>query len=170
MDWNTVAILLTLTLPVIGALGVWVYDERPDRREAVTLATSLLLLLVVLSLLPDVLAGGRPEWIFGDIIPGIAIAFRLEPLGMIFAAVASLLWPIASLYSIGYMRGNRETHQTRFYIYFAVAIWATMGIAFSENLVTLFIFYEVLTLSTYPLVTHKGTAAARDAGRVYLGS
>jgi multicomponent Na+:H+ antiporter subunit D len=169
MDWSTVAILLTLTLPVIGALGVWVYDERPDRREAVTLATSLLLLLVVLSLLPDVLAGGRPEWIFGDIIPGIAIAFRLEPLGMIFAAVASLLWPIASLYSIGYMRGNRETHQTRFYIYFAVAIWATMGIAFSANLVTLFIFYELLTLSTYPLVTHKGTAAARDAGRVYLG-
>ena len=169
MDWSATAILLALALPIFGALGVWVYDERPNRREAVTLVTSILLVLVVLSLLPDVLAGGRPEWIFRDIVPGIAIAFRVEPLGMIFAAVASMLWPIASLYSIGYMRGNNESHQTRFYVYFAVAIWATMGIAFAANLMTLFIFYEVLTLSTYPLVTHKGTAAARDAGRVYLG-
>jgi multicomponent Na+:H+ antiporter subunit D len=169
MDSGATAILLALTLPLAGAFGVWIYDTRPDRRETVTLVTSGLLLLVVLSLLPTVLDGGRPAWTFREILPGIAIAFRVEPLGMIFAAVASVLWPIASLYSIGYMRGNQESHQTRFYVYFAVAIWATMGIAFSANLVTLFVFYEILTLSTYPLVTHKGTAAARDAGRVYLG-
>jgi multicomponent Na+:H+ antiporter subunit D len=169
MDSGATAILLALTLPLAGAFGVWIYDTRPDRRETVTLVTSGLLLLVVLSLLPAVLDGGRPVWTFREILPGIAIAFRVEPLGMIFAAVASVLWPIASLYSIGYMRGNQESHQTRFYVYFAVAIWATMGIAFSANLVTLFVFYEILTLSTYPLVTHKGTAAARDAGRVYLG-
>jgi multicomponent Na+:H+ antiporter subunit D len=169
MDWGTTGVLLAFTLPLAGAFGVWMYDARPDRRETVTLVTAGLLLLVVLSLLPSVLGGGRPEWTFREILPGIAIAFRIEPLGMIFAAVASILWPIASLYSIGYMRGNKESHQTRFYVYFAVAIWATMGIAFSANLVTLFVFYEILTLSTYPLVTHKGTAAARDAGRVYLG-
>ncbi len=169
MDWDALRIILALTLPLVGAIGIVLTSAWPDRREAVTLITAGLLMLVVLSLLPDVLGGGRPTWIAGEIIPGIPIAFRIEPLGMTFAAVASILWPINSLYSIGYMRGNHEHHQTRFYVYFAVAIWATMGLAFSANLLTLFIFYEVLTLSTYPLVTHKGNAAARDGGRTYLG-
>jgi multicomponent Na+:H+ antiporter subunit D len=169
MDWDALRIILALTLPLVGAIGIVLTSAWPDRRESVTLITAGLLMLVVLSLLPDVLGGGRPTWIAGEIIPGIPIAFRIEPLGMTFAAVASILWPINSLYSIGYMRGNHEHHQTRFYVYFAVAIWATMGLAFSANLLTLFIFYEVLTLSTYPLVTHKGNAAARDGGRTYLG-
>lgn len=88
---------------------------------------------------------------------------------MTFACVAALLWPLNSLYSIGYMRGNQEQHQTRFYICFAIAIASTIGIAFAGNLLTLFIFYEALTLSTYPLVTHKGTEEAKQAGRLYLG-
>jgi multicomponent Na+:H+ antiporter subunit D len=88
---------------------------------------------------------------------------------MLFALIASGLWIVNSLYSIGYMRGNQEAHQTRFFVCFALSIAATMGIAFSGNLFTLFIFYEVLTLSTYPLVTHAGTEKARDGGRVYLG-
>ena len=102
-------------------------------------------------------------------LPGLELKFKLEPLGMIFAGVAAILWPIASLYSIGYMRGNSENHQTRFYIFFAVAIAAVMGVAFAGNLITLFVFYEVLTLSTYPLVTHKGNEDALKAGRVYMG-
>ncbi|RKT43350.1 proton-conducting transporter membrane subunit [Thiocapsa rosea] len=168
-DWNALLILLALTLPLLGAIGIALTGQRPNLREAVTLVTAGLLLLVVLGLLPAVLGGARPEWVFRELLPGIAIAFKVEPLGMLFALVASILWPINSLYSIGYMRSNQEQHQTRFYVCFAVALAATMGIAFSANLVTLFIFYEVLTLSTYPLVTHKGNQAARDAGRVYLG-
>ncbi|MCF7983110.1 MAG: monovalent cation/H+ antiporter subunit D family protein [Thiohalocapsa sp.] len=163
------AIIAAMTVPLLGAAAIAIAGKAPNLREGVTLVTALLLLAAVLSLLPDVLAGARPQWAFDEILPGIAIAFRVEPLGMIFALVASLLWPINSLYSIGYMRGNDESHQTRFYVCFAIALWAAMGIAFSANLVTLFIFYEVLTLSTYPLVTHKGTEAARDGGRVYLG-
>ncbi|MFW5904736.1 MAG: proton-conducting transporter membrane subunit, partial [bacterium] len=100
---------------------------------------------------------------------GIPLRMQVEPLGMIFAGVASLLWPINSLYSIGYMRGNDEGHQTRYYVSFAVAIASAVGIAYSGNLVTLFVFYEVLTLSTYPLVTHHGDEEARSAGRTYLG-
>ena len=80
---------------------------------------------------------------------------------MLFALVASGLWIVNSIYSIGYMRGNDETHQTRFYVCFALALAATMGIAFAGNLLTLFLFYEVLTLVTYPLVTHHGTEDAR---------
>jgi multicomponent Na+:H+ antiporter subunit D len=67
------------------------------------------------------------------------------------------------------MRGNNEQHQTRFYILFAVALSAVMGIAFAGNLLTLFIFYEVLTLSTYPLVAHKGDAKTVASARTYLG-
>ncbi len=67
------------------------------------------------------------------------------------------------------MRANRERHQTRFYVCFAIALASTMGVAFAGNLITLFIFYEALTLSTYPLVTHSGSQEAMRAGRVYLG-
>jgi len=169
MDWEALLLAVALALPLAGAVGIWLTGRDPDRREAVTLVTATLLFLVVVSLLPAVLGGDRPALVLGEPVPGIAIAFRLEPLGMLFAVVASLLWPINSIYSIGYMRGNAEQHQTRFYIFFAVALFATMGIAFSANLFTLFLFYELLTLSTYPLVTHKGNDAARAGGRVYLG-
>ena len=66
------------------------------------------------------------------------------------------------------MRANQEQHQTRFYVCFALALGSTMGIAFAGNLFSLFMFYELLTLSTYPLVTHKGDDNARAGGRTYL--
>jgi multicomponent Na+:H+ antiporter subunit D len=161
---------LALWIPLIGTLFIALNGPFPNRRELVTLLTSLLLLWDVLSLLPVVAAGARPSV---DLTPafffGIPLRFTVEPLGMAFACVAALLWPLNSLYSIGYMRGNDEPHQTRFYLCFAIAIASTMGIAFAGNLVTLFIFYEALTLSTYPLVTHKGTPEAMQAGRAYLG-
>jgi multicomponent Na+:H+ antiporter subunit D len=115
------------------------------------------------------MAGGRPAVALFELLPGLEIALRVEPLGMLFALIASSLWIVNSLYSIGYMRGNQEERQTRFYICFALSLAATMGIAFSANLFTLFLFYEVLTLVTYPLVTHHGTEKARQGGRVYLG-
>src|SRR5690606_7164161 len=127
------------------------------------------LLLTVLSLLPAVEAGGRPTVELAQILPGLNLALTVEPLGLLFACVASGLWIVNSIYSIGYMRGNREDHQTRFYVCFAIALASTMGVAFAGNMLTLFVFYEVLTLSTYPLVTHSGTAEAIRAGRVYLG-
>jgi multicomponent Na+:H+ antiporter subunit D len=101
-------------------------------------------------------------------VPGIAIAFRVEPLGLMFALVASLLWIVSSVYSIGYMRANEEAHQTRFYACFALSLASTIGVAFSANLLTLFLFYEALTLATYPLVTHHGDDEARRGGRTYL--
>jgi multicomponent Na+:H+ antiporter subunit D len=102
-------------------------------------------------------------------LPGLPLALAVEPLGLLFALVASSLWIVTSLYSIGYMRAHHEKHQTRFYASFAVALASTMGVAFAANMLTLFVFYEALTLSTYPLVTHSGTHEARRAGRVYLG-
>ena len=162
-------ILLALCLPLAGAVLIALTHKNINLRETCTLITSVLLIVVVYSLLPLVLDGQLPAISLFDILPGMTIRFEIEPLGMLFACIASLLWLVNSIYSIGYMRGNNEKNQTRFYICFAIAIFSTIGIAFSANLITLFIFYEALTLSTYPLVTHKGTEDAMRAGRVYLG-
>jgi multicomponent Na+:H+ antiporter subunit D len=163
------AIAISLLLPALGAFAIAAADRRPNLREAITLFCALALAATVSSLLPAVMAGERPELILGELLPGISIAFKVEPLGMLYASLASGLWIVNSIYSIGYMRGNSEKHQTRFYVCFAIALAAVMGIAFAENLVTLFIFYELLTLSTYPLVAHKGDPHSVASARVYLG-
>ena len=167
---SSTAILVALALPLVGALGIALAARIGNNvREGVTLLTASALAWTVWGLLPELMAGGRPAVSLAEVLPGVEIAFSVEPLGMLFAALASLLWIVNSIYSIGYMRGNRESHQTRFYILFAVALGATMGIAFADNLFTLFLFYELLTLSTYPLVAHKGDAKTVQSARTYLG-
>lgn len=162
------AILAALLLPMLGAAGIALAGKSPNLRESVTLGTSALLFACVVQLLAPVLAGARPELVLLEPLPGLPLAFRVEPLGMLFALIASGLWIVNSVYSIGYMRGNAEQHQTRFYVCFALAIGAALAIAFAANLLTLFLFYEALTLITYPLVTHAGTDQARTGGRTYL--
>jgi len=160
---------LAIALPLAGAVPIALLDRSPNLRETATLVTAGLLFLIVASIVPSVLAGARPEVTGLEMLPGVPIKLVIEPLGMTFAVVASFLWIVNSIYSIGYMRGNQEHDQTRFYVCFAIAIGSTMGVAFAGNMLTLFIFYEVLTLSTYPLVTHKGNREAVVAGRTYLG-
>lgn len=163
------AILLALLLPLAAAVAIVVSGRRPNLRESTTLTAALLLLVAVASLLPAVVSGERPALTLWMIAPGLSLSFVVEPLGMLFALVAAALWPLNSVYSIGYMRSNNEVKQTRFYVCFAIAIASAIGVAFAGNMLTLFLCYEVLTLSTYPLVTHKGNDDARRAGRVYLG-
>jgi multicomponent Na+:H+ antiporter subunit D len=162
-------LLWIILTPLVGALLIAATGRSPNVRETVTLLTAVATFLQVAPLTPQVLDGARPALEILPVMPGVPLALQVEPLGMMFALIASFLWIVASLYSIGYMRGNKEHHQTRFYVCFALAIAFTLGIAFSGNLFTLFLFYEALTLSTYPLVTHKGDKASMKAGRVYLG-
>jgi multicomponent Na+:H+ antiporter subunit D len=162
-------ILLALAVPLTGAVLIAAAHRVPNVRETITLVTAGLLFLLVASLTPLVLAGERPEVMLLEMMPGLSLKFKVEPLGMLFGLVASGLWIVNSLYSIGYMRANGEQHQTRFYVCFAGALASAVGIAFAGNLLTLFVFYEALTLITYPLVTHAGTAEAKRAGRLYLG-
>ncbi|MGB5568448.1 MAG: monovalent cation/H+ antiporter subunit D family protein [Sedimenticolaceae bacterium] len=164
------SILIALLLPLAGALGIALAGRiNANLREAVTLATAAGLAFIVWGMLPELMDGGRPFVRIVEIVPGVEIAFRVEPLGMLFAALASGLWIVNSVYSIGYMRGNKESKQTRFYVFFALSLAATIGIAFAANLFTLFLFYEALTLSTYPLVSHKGDEKTVRSARVYLG-
>ncbi len=161
-------VLLAVLAPFASALIIPLCDRAPNVREAVTLATAAATCLFVVNLLEPVMGGARPVTAGLQVAPGLAIAFKVEPLGMLFALVASSLWIVNSIYSIGYMRAHHEPRQTGFYVCFAIAIGSALGIAFAKNLFTLFLFYEALTLSTYPLVTHNRDEEAVRGGRVYL--
>ena len=161
-------IIAALGIPLFCVAGVRAFRSAPDVRETVTILCAIALFVVALSMALRVHAGETVAWTAVDAAHGFSFAFRLEPLGALFGCVASGLWIVNSLYSIGYMRGNNEKHQTRFYMCFGLALFGAMGVAMAANLFTLFVFYEALTLSTYPLVAHKGDAAARRGGRIYL--
>lgn len=158
-------ILPLLVIPFIQFFG----EKRNNLREASIIVTGLLLFLVNESIYQAVINGELA--VSGEFVmmPGLSLALSAEPLGVLFGLLASSLWVITTVYSIGYMRGHNEQHQTRFYTCFAIALSAVMAAAYADNLLTLFVAYEMLSLSTFPLVTHAGTDAARKAGRVYLG-
>ena len=162
-------LLWPMALPVLAAGAMALLGRWPNARDAVALLAGVMVFGIVLAGFEPVLHGARPELQLWQIAPGLTIKFVLEPLGMLFLLLASLLWPIATVYSIGYMRGNSESNQTRFFAFFALSLAATFGIALAGNLLTLFVFYELLTLLTFPLVTHAGNSAARAGGRTYLG-
>ena len=162
-------LLFALLVPLTGGALLTLQSKSPNTRDAISLVTSVILLLIVLSLYPAVLNGETPSILLAEPIKGLSFSLQVEPLGLMFATVASGLWIVTTLYGMGYMRGNNETNQTRFFFCFAISIAAAMGIAFAGNLMTLFVFYEMLTLATYPLVTHKGNEDARRGGRTYLG-
>lgn len=162
-------IILSMLLPLMAAALILLADKQPNLREAITLITASCVAVMVVTLALRVQGGERPALHLFEVMPGISISFSIEPLGMLFALVAGTLWLVTSIYAIGYMRGHHEKNQTRFYSAFALAISAALAAAFSGNMFTLFLCYEILTVSTYPLVTHAGTDAAKRSGRIYLG-
>lgn len=143
-------------------------DSKPNLREFWTILAAVIKFGLVMSLLPVALSGGVVQTTLFDLIPGVPIVLKADAFGIYFAMIASGLWMVTSFYSIGYMRDNKEKNQTRYFASFAVCLSATIGIAFSGNLITFILFYEMLTLATYPLVIHKENAAAISAGRQYL--
>lgn len=157
----TLMLQLCVILPALASLAIVVTGSKPNLRETVTICFGLLLFYCVINLYQAVIAGESIRAFWWEIMPGLQLSFDVEPLGILFALIASFLWLVTTIYAIGYMRSHHEKNQTRFYACFAIAIAAVMGIAFAGNLFTLFIFYEVLTLSTYPLVTHAGTEQAK---------
>lgn len=162
-------IILGILLPLLASILIVFTGNKPNLRDSITLITALSVAVLVITLATRVHSGESPGFELLEVIPGINISFYIEPLGMLFALVAGTLWLITSIYAIGYMRGHHEKNQTRFYSAFAIAISSTLAAAFSGNMFTLFLCYEILTISTYPLVTHAGTDEAKRSGRIYLG-
>lgn len=167
MDLTLVPLLAILAS--LAAVPLILFSSaRPNLREAWTILAGLVKFTLVLSLLPGAVAGESVELRLFDLAPGLPLLLKADPLGVFFAVIASGLWIFTSFYSIGYMRGAGEKKQTRYFASFAVCLSATIGIAFSGNLLTFIVFYEMLTLATYPLVIHKETPKAINAGRKYL--
>lgn len=136
--------------------------------EGVTIAASLLKFGMVFSMYAAIAAGAVYLYSPVTLLPGVPFSLRVDLLGIYFAFLSSLLWIVTSFYSIGYMEALKEHARTRYYLCFAVCVGSTVGIAFSGNLLTFFIFYEVLTFATYPLVVHTQTEEAMAAGKKYL--
>jgi formate hydrogenlyase subunit 3/multisubunit Na+/H+ antiporter MnhD subunit len=160
--------LIALLIPFAVAFLVCFSGRRPNVRETWTLSGSLLLFFTVLTLNHHLVEHGPIQMVLIDLLEGVGFRLRIDALGLVFATTSSSLWILVSLYSIGYMRSLQEHAQTRFYFCFAVAVFSAIGIAFAGNLVTFFIFYEILTLSTYPLVAHDESPEAISAGHKYL--
>jgi len=153
---------------LLAVIPIVLFGKHPNRREFFTFLAGFIKLGLVLAMLPVIQQGKQIEFTIWQILPSLAIEFRVDAFGMLFALVASSLWIITSMYSVGYMRSLKEHSQTRFFAFFAIALSATLGVAFSANLFTLYLFYEMLSLSTYPLVTHHQDKEARTGGRTYL--
>jgi len=161
--------LLAVLVTVVGALLILFTGERSrNLREFWTIAASILKFAIVISMVPFVLKGRILEYTIITLTEGVSFQLRVDQFGLFFGVLASALWIATSVYSIGYVRGLHEHAQTRYFFNFAVCLSATMGIAFAGNLLTLFMFYEVLTVATYPLVAHKETEDAIMGGRKYL--
>ncbi|MBT5097792.1 MAG: monovalent cation/H+ antiporter subunit D family protein [Proteobacteria bacterium] len=163
------SLYLNFAIPVIGACLIALLHQHRRAFELVFIGTAAALLWNTLRLFDLGQAAYFTNISPFSLIDSIPLAFHLEPLGLLFSGIASSLFLVTTLYAIGYMNANNEKHLARFYFCFCIAIFAVMGIAFAANLLTLFIFYEILSFSTYPLVTHKGNEAARNGGRAYLG-
>lgn len=168
MDTGT-AILLSILIPFAAVFSNLILRDRPNLRDGTTLAAAVLTFLVVLRILANEGNGTSETLVLFSVLPGLDLAFNVEPLGLMFAIIASGLWILTHLYGIGYMRENDEKDHARFFACFSFAIASVMGIAFSANMFTLFLFYEALTVSTYPLVAHKGTDEAIKGARTYMG-
>ncbi len=160
--------LLAVMVSLAAVPLIILSSRKPNLREFWTIAASVAKFGLVLSLLPGALQGRVASIRLFEIVPNVQLALKADAFGVFFALVASCLWIFTSFYSIGYVRGLDEHKQTRYFSYFAVCLSATIGIAFSANLVTFILFYEILTIATYPLIIHKETKVAIHAGRKYL--
>ncbi len=164
-SWILVAIV---AIPFVSTCFVMLLHNRPDAREAASLAASVLTFIFCVLALPSAFTPQPISTPMLAVLPMLSIQFTADALGLLFAGIASFLWILTTVYSIGYMRGLKLHDQTRYYASFAICIGAVMGVALSSNVFSLFVFYEILAIAAYPLVAHNETPEALAAGRKYL--
>lgn len=160
--------VILILIPLVAAFLISRSGSTPNLREFWTFSAGILNVFLLFKMVPWILEGNVYSLTLCQILPDVSLFIKVDSFGMLFAFIASSLWILTSLYSIGYMRSLKEHAQTRYFLFFAVAISATLGVAFSGNLLTMYMFYELLSLSTFPLVTHHQDQEARKGGRTYL--
>ncbi len=160
--------LLPIAIVLAVSILILISGKRPNLREFWSVAGSVLTFLAVMAMVPAVWQGNRIVYTLSSIAPGISLNFRVDSLSLIFGIVSSFLWIFASFYNIGYMRSLNEHAQTRYYVCFAVAILGAQGVSYSGSLFSLYLFYEVITVFTYPLVAHHQDEEGYEGGKKYL--
>ncbi len=161
-------VLIPLAITLVAPILIYLFRSDQNRRESVSMIAGILTFLSVLSMVPAVLEGSIRHFTLFTIMPGITVSFAADGLAFVFALVASLLWIFATSYNIGYMRSENEHAQTRYYFCFAVAIFGALGVAFAANIFTLYLFYEVISVFTYPLVAHHQDDTSFNGARKYM--
>ena len=160
--------LLAILASAVGAIFIMIFRRHPNLREAVSVVAGLIKFLLVASMVPIILSGKVITLHLFSIYPGINLSFRVDGFSMLFACVSSFLWILTTFYSIGYMRSLKEHAQTRYYTCFALTLSGAIGVAFSGSLFTLFLFYELVSIFTYPLVMHHEDEEAFAGAKKYL--
>jgi len=160
--------LYAVLAALIGSILVSMAGRKPNFREGLSTVAAVIMFLIIASMVPDVLAGNMLKCTVFKILPGLSVTFRVDAFSMIFALAASFLWIIAVFYSMGYMRGLHEHAQTRFNTCFALALFGAIGVAFADNLFTLYLFYEIVSICTYPLVAHHQDDEGYMGARKYI--
>jgi len=160
--------LLPIGIVLVASLLIMVSGRRPNLREFWSVAGSVLTFLSVAAMVPAVWRGGQLVYTLSQIAPGISLNFRVDALSLIFGIISSFLWIFASFYNIGYMRSLNEHAQTRYYACFDIAILGAQGVSYSGSLFSLYLFYEIITLFTYPLVAHHQDEEGYEGGKKYL--
>jgi multicomponent Na+:H+ antiporter subunit D len=161
-------LLIPLAVTLVAPFAIWFNRRDVNKREAMSFIAAAVAFLTICTFVPGVLKGNIYTYTLFTILPGITVSFVADGLGMIFALIATFLWGFATSYNVGYMRGLNEHAQTRYYFCFAVAIFGAVGVAFAANVFTLYLFYEVITVFTYPLVAHHQDAEGFAGARKYL--
>jgi multicomponent Na+:H+ antiporter subunit D len=157
------AVLASSLLP--GLVIFTLPESSVGLRTTLNLFGAVAKLALIGVLLAGVAAGQSYVFRYA-VLPGIDLVFKADALALLFVGLSAVLWLFTTLYAIGYLEG--APHRSRFFGFFSLCVTATMGIAMAGNLFTFFVFYEVLTLSTFPLVVHRGTDKALKGGTVYL--
>jgi multicomponent Na+:H+ antiporter subunit D len=166
MNWDQLLPLLVVASSLVpGCIIFLLREDQKQLRSALNLAGALLKLVFVALMLRGVSLGYEYKVVY-PLTSDIDFALHASPFSLLFVTLSAVLWLFTTIYAIGYLEGS--PNRGRFFGFFSLCVSATAGIALAANLLTFLIFYEMLTLTTYPLVVHRGTAAAMRGGRVYL--
>ena len=161
--WLPLLVLASSLVP--GLIIFTLPEEAVTQRIILNLSGALLKIVLLVLMMIGVFHGVNYEFRL-PLVPGIDFVLQADPLSLLFVNLSAVLWLATTFYAIGYLEDS--PNRSRFFGYFSLCVTTTVGLAMAGNLLTFLVFYEALTLSTYPLVVHRGTEVARKAGRIYL--